>query len=209
MSKVALAFVVLGFFLPILRIPLVGSVSGVDLVQFLTEFKETKYIAAILFIPVFAFVSIGVYLVTLRLGKTGNPVCVAVDFCVLAGTLVYLIFSMISSMKDMSESVTEIATAIFREILSVDAYMIVLGWIASFVLLIMHIGIDGAGTVCVHVAIAIGELKKRIDALPFVVQFFIGLFMLALIVAAGFLLLWIIDMLLVVDPIGRVLFGYA
>ena len=190
MSKVAFAFVVLGFFLPILRIPLVGSVNGVDLVQLLIEEQNlTKYAAAILFIPVFAFVSIGMYLVTLRLGKAGNPMCVVVDFCVLAEMLGYLIL-MIFNMKDMSENVTDI---------EIGTYMIVLGWIVSFVILIIHIGIDGAG----------GELKKRIDALPFVVQFFIGLHILALIVAAGFLLLWLMDMLLVVDPIGRVLFGYA
>lgn len=57
-SKASLLFVVLGFFLPIFSIPIVGNISGVQLANMLSEVGQSSYSFLIWLIPIFAIVSI-------------------------------------------------------------------------------------------------------------------------------------------------------
>lgn len=207
MSKIALAFVVLGFFLPILRIPLIGNLNGVDLAKMFSELGEVKYTVAIWFVPLFALVSIGIYLVSAMHGKDENSLCVVLDFCVLAGILAFILFSIISNMDDMSSDAGKIGTAIFREVLSIGAYAVALGWVTSLGFLVFHIMMHSTwdwDNLKKRIDALYVTAKKRIDTFPVVVQLLIGLLILAGIAVAGIFVLWLVDFVLLdADPIGR------
>lgn len=137
-SKASLLFVVLGFFLPIFSIPIVGKINGVQLANMLSEVGQSSYSFLIWLIPIFAIVSIilsGYF--TYSKIETEKPLFFIIDFCLL---MLILLCGLIA--LDIAQNVTgDLSadlplTSIASEILGTGAYLVFIGWVVSFLLLI-------------------------------------------------------------------------
>ena len=139
LSKIALVFVVIGFFLPIIDVPIVGTVNGVRLISFLSEVGKSSQPFLFLLIPLFSLMSI---LFTFFLMHKGENLekgsFVALDFIVttIVSCIVFMSFAKFSKVFDMKELP-------FKELLShvvgTGGYFVFFGIVAADFFLLLEI----------------------------------------------------------------------
>ena len=125
-----------------------------------------------------------------------NPVFLVLDFDVLIGMFVCGLI-LFRNIKEFTGDAAAVANEAFWHIATTGFYFIVIGWIASFALLVTAVVGD------------FKSLREQIDKLPVFCQLLVGLHVLAGIALVGFLCLWLIDIVLLdADPFGHI-FGLS